>query len=331
MLRRVFLCGMAALALGAGAARAEMPKEINFGIVSTESTQNLKTEWEPFLADMSKATGMKINGFYATDYAGVIEAMRFNKVQVAWYGNASAIQAVDRSQGEVFAQKTYADGSKGYYSILIANTSSNLNSIQDVINQPGKLKLGNGDPNSTSGFLMPGYYAFAKNGIDVHKHFTVVLNSNHEANLMAVATGQVDVATNNTEDLAKFQRSQPDKAKMIREIWRSPLIPSDPLVWRTDLDSQAKEKIKAFLLAYGQSGPNQAHEKQILDALGGWGGFIASTNDQLLPVRQVSLFKDRMKIEADASLSEDDKKKQLAEIDAKLDDLSKKMAEIKTQ
>ena len=331
MLRRVFLCGMAALALGAGAARAEMPKEINFGIIATESSQNLKTQWEPFLADMEKAIGIKVNGFYATDYAGVVEAMRFDKVQIAWHGNASAIQAVDRADGEVFAQKTYADGTKGYYSILIANANGPLKSLQDVIDEPGKLKFGNGDPNSTSGFLMPGYYAWAKNGIDIRKHFAIVLNSNHGANLMAVATGQVDVATNNTEDLAKFQRENPDKAKLVREIWRSPLIPADPFVWRTDLDPQAKEKIKAFLLAYGQPGPNQAHEKQVLDALGGWGGFVASSNDQLLPVRQVSLFKDRMKIEQDATLSEDDKKKQIAEIDAKLDDLSKKMAEIKTQ
>jgi phosphonate transport system substrate-binding protein len=322
---------MAALALGATAARAEMPKEINFGIISTESTQNLKTQWEPFLADMEKATGMKVKAFYATDYAGVIEAMRFNKVQVAWYGNASAVQAVDRANGEVFAQKIYADGSRGYYSILIANTNSNIKSIQDVINQPGKLALGNGDPNSTSGFLMPGYYAFAKNNIDVRTFFKSAVNANHETNLMAVANGQVDVATNNTEDLAKFQRANPDKAKLVREIWRSPLIPADPLVWRTDLDPQAKEKLKAFLLTYGQAGPNQAHEKQVLDALGQWGGFVASDNNQLLPVRQVSLFKDRLKIEQDANLSESDKKQQLAAIDAKLDELSKKMAEVKTQ
>jgi phosphonate transport system substrate-binding protein len=322
---------MAALALGATAAKAETPKEINFGIISTESTQNLKTQWEPFLADMEKATGLKVNAFYATDYAGVIEAMRFNKVQVAWYGNASAIQAVDRADGEVFAQKIYADGSRGYYSILIANSNSNIKSMQDVIDQPGKLTLGNGDPNSTSGFLMPGYYAFAKNNIDVRTFFTRSVNSNHETNLMAVANGQVDIATNNTEDLAKFQRANPEKAKLVREIWRSPLIPADPLVWRSDLDPQAKEKLKTFLFAYGQSGPNQAHEKQVLDALGEWGGFLPSDNNQLLPVRQVSLFKDRMKIEGDTTLSDSEKKQQIAQIDAQLDELSKKMAEVKTQ
>ena len=55
---------------------------------------------------------MKVNGFYPSDYAGVIEAMRFNKVQLAWFGNASAIQAVDRADGEIFVQKTYSDGSQ---------------------------------------------------------------------------------------------------------------------------------------------------------------------------------------------------------------------------
>ena len=54
------------------------------------SASNLKKNWEPFIEAMSKAIGIKVNAFYASDYAGVIEAMRFNKVQVAWYGNKSA-------------------------------------------------------------------------------------------------------------------------------------------------------------------------------------------------------------------------------------------------
>ena len=89
-------------------AQAQNANEINFGIISTETTANLKSTWEPFLAAMAKGTGLKITGFYASDYAGVIEAQRFNKVQVAWYGNKSAMEAVDRSNGEVFAQSVDA-------------------------------------------------------------------------------------------------------------------------------------------------------------------------------------------------------------------------------
>jgi len=81
------------------AARAADSPEINFGIIATEGAQNLRAVWAPFLEDMQRAVGVKVNGFYPSDYAGVIEAMRFNKVQIAWYGNASAIQAVDRAEG----------------------------------------------------------------------------------------------------------------------------------------------------------------------------------------------------------------------------------------
>ena len=88
--------------------------EINFGIISTESSSNLKQVWQPFLDDMAKQTGLKINPFFASDYAGVIEAMRFKKVQIAWFGNKSAMEAVDRSEGEIFAKLIRVDGSEGY-------------------------------------------------------------------------------------------------------------------------------------------------------------------------------------------------------------------------
>ena len=70
-----------------------MAKEINFGVISTDSATAQKERWEPFFRDMEKQTGLTVKAFYATDYAGVIEAMRFNKVQVAWYGNKAAMEA----------------------------------------------------------------------------------------------------------------------------------------------------------------------------------------------------------------------------------------------
>src|SRR5271169_3946527 len=109
---RQFLTGTAiALTLTTSILSAHaQTSEINFGVISTEASLNQKKNWEPFVEAMSKATGLKINAFYATDYAGVIEAMRFNKVQVAWFGNASAVPAVDRAEGEVFAHATGVDG-----------------------------------------------------------------------------------------------------------------------------------------------------------------------------------------------------------------------------
>lgn len=297
-----------------GAAYAE---EVNFGIISTESQQNLKPKWEPFLADMKKETGLDVKPFFASDYAGVIEGMRFGKVQMAWYGNKSAMEAVDRADGEIFAQTVSVDGNPGYWSLILAPKDSKLNSVEDLLKCDKTLNFGLGDPNSTSGFLVPTTFVFAANKIDPKACFKTLTNANHETNAMAVANGQLDAAANNTENMALIEKNQPEAFKKIKIIWKSPLIPSDPLVWRKDLPQEAKDKIKNFILTYGtdKSKGDVAKEKAVLAGLQ-WAPFRASTNDQLLPIRVMELTKSKAKIEADANLSEADKKAKIEKIDA---------------
>lgn len=295
-------------------------KEINFGIISTESSQNLKSDWQPVLDDMAKKLGMKVNGFFASDYAGIIEGMRFNKVQVAWFGNKSAMEAVDRASGEVFAQMINADGTLGYYSHLIVHKDSPIKSLDDMLKQGKNLSFGNGDPNSTSGFLVPGYYVFSQNNIDPKTFFKVSRGANHESNALAVANKQVDVATNNSENLEKIKDKLPGKFNDIRVIWTSPLIPSDPLVIRKDMAEPLKGKVKEFFYNYGKG---SQQEKDNLYKLSKLSSFKLSTNSQLIPIRQLELFKDRNKIDADASLAAADKQSKLADIDRQLAALAK--------
>jgi phosphonate transport system substrate-binding protein len=305
-------------------AEAQAPKEINFGIISTESSQNLRQDWGVLLQDMEKAVGVKVNAFFAPDYAGVIEGMRFNKVQVAWFGNKSGMEAVDRASGEVFAQQIAEDGSPGYWSFLITHRDSPYNSIEDVKKHARNIALGFGDSNSTSGFLVPSYYAMALHGLDPKSSFKVMRQANHEANLMAVANRQVDVATNNNESFEKFERRNPDKAKQIKVIWKSPLIPSDPMIVRKDLDTKLKADIRAFFVGYGKD----AREKEALHKIG-IGGFKVSSNDQLLPIRQLELFKQKVALEKDERMPADEKRAKLEEIQRKLNELNTQMAALK--
>jgi phosphonate transport system substrate-binding protein len=297
------------LSLGAHA------QDINFGIISTESTQNLKQDWEPLIKDMQKQTGMKVTAFFAPDYAGIIEGMRFNKVHVAWLGNKSAMEAVDRASGEVFAQMVNADGSQGYYSHLIVHKDSPHNTLDDILKNGKSLSFGNGDPNSTSGFLVPGFYVFAKNQIDPRTHFRVSRSANHEANALAVANKQVDVATNNSENLEKVQNRYPEKFNDIKIVWTSPLIALDPLVMRKDIPAASKAKLKQFFYNYGKT---DVREKEVLMKISKLSGFKESTNAQLLPIRQLDLFSKRTKIESDPVISAAAKKAQLAVIDKQL-------------
>jgi phosphonate transport system substrate-binding protein len=325
MKRRSLFTGLAAatLVIAAPLTAAQDLKEINFGIISTESTQNLKQDWAPVLADMERRTGYKVNAFFAPDYAGIIEGMRFNKVQVAWFGNKSAMEAVDRAGGEVFAQMVNADGTQGYYSHLIVHRDSSLQSLDDVLKNAKNLSFGNGDPNSTSGFLVPSYYVFAVNRIDAKSAFRVVRTANHETNALAVANKQVDVATNNSENLEKIRQRFPDKFGELRVVWTSPLIPSDPLVIRADLPPVAKQKIREFFYTYGKN----EQEKDYLMKLSKISGFKESSNRQLIPIRQLELFRERTKIENDDKMAAAEKQARLAEIDRKLGELNQQLAQ----
>ncbi|MCX7275640.1 MAG: phosphate/phosphite/phosphonate ABC transporter substrate-binding protein, partial [Burkholderiales bacterium] len=240
--------------------------------------------------------------------------------QLAWYGNKSAMEAVDRSNGEVFAQVMYADGTFGYHGLLITHKDSPYRTVDDVLRQSKNINFGIGDPNSTSGFLVPTFYVFAQNNIDHRSAFKTVRNASHGANIQAVLARQVDVATNNTEDMTKLESSRPDLFAQLRVIWTSPLIPSDPFVWRKDLDPAVKAKLKSFVLGYAKTDPQ---EKAILKNIYSYGGFRDSNNDQLIPIRQLELFRDRRKAESDERMSADEKTRAIAEIDRKLAALKK--------
>ncbi|HFN7137047.1 TPA: phosphonate ABC transporter substrate-binding protein [Pseudomonas aeruginosa] len=305
----------------AGMAHADQPV-INFGIISTESSQNLKSIWEPFLKDMSQQTGYQVKAFFAPDYAGIIQGMRFDKVDIAWYGNKAAMEAVDRAHGEIFAQTVAASGAPGYWSLLIANKYSKIDSLEDMLANAKSLTFGNGDPNSTSGYLVPGYYVFAKNNVDPVKAFKRTLNSSHEVNALAVANKQVDVATFNTEGMERLELTQPEKARQLKVIWKSPLIPGDPLVWRNNLSDEQKNKLRDFFFKYGAN----AEQKKVLADLQ-WSKFQPSDDDQLLPIRQLELFKQRTDVANNANLGAEEKAAKLKALDEELAKLEKRMAE----
>lgn len=291
----------------------EQEKALNFGIISTESQQNLKPQWTPFLQDMEKKLGVKVNAFFAPDYAGIIRGC----ASIKWISHGTAICRRWKrwiAPMAVFAQTVAADGSPGYWSVLIVNKDSPINNLNDLLAKRKDLTFGNGDPNSTSGFLVPGYYVFAKNNISA-SDFKRTVNAGHETNALAVANKQVDVATNNTENLDKLKTSAPEKLKELKVIWKSPLIPCDPIVWRKNLSETTKDKIYDFFMNYGKT----PEEKAVLERTG-WAPFRASSDLQLVPIRQLALFKEMQGVKSNKGLNEQDKLAKTTEIQAQLDD-----------
>ena len=227
------------------------------------------------------------------------------------------------SGGEVFVQTSKADGTQGYYSHIITHVDNkDINSLKDIFKCDKSLNFGIGDPNSTSGFLVPSYYVFAENNVNPKECLKTVRNANHETNLMTTANKQVDIAANNSEQIGRSKLKVPKSAEKIKVIWTSPLIPSDPMVYRKDMSKELKSQIKAFFLGYGRLGDTASARKVLAGISDGQGLFMESNNTQLYPVRQLALFKNKLKIENNTEIGSADKDTMLSAINKKLSDLT---------
>jgi phosphonate transport system substrate-binding protein len=216
----------------------------------------------------------------------VIEAMRFNQVQAGWFSALPALEATRRANAQVLGRVIDSGGADSYTSVLIVKKGSGI-TLDDVLKCGKRYSMGMGDPKSTTGTLAPMSYLFTPHQIEPAKCFKVVRSARHEANTASVANGVVDVATNNSVGLTFFARQQPEQARNIEVIWRSPPLPESSIIARKDLDPAIREKMRQFFLTYGVGdGPEAERQREVLKGLA-YGGFRAADDSYLDPIREM--------------------------------------------
>ena len=296
--RLVALGAIAALAASCGKGGASagggfgtQAKPIAFAIISAETADNLRPLWTPMLEDLRHDTGVVMKPFFAFNYSLSIEAMRAHKVQAAWFPALSSLEAARRAGGQV-VDRAVNDQGGSYRSVLIVRKGSGI-TLDQVLACGRKLTFGLGDAKSTSGTLAPLAFLFTPKGIDPATCFRQVRSSSHQVNLLAVANGVLDVATNNTVGLLFAKREPPFVADKVETIWTSPDLPEAAIVVHpADLDPATVTKIADFFAGYGKApGPDQARRRRILAQLT-YTGFAKADNGYLLPVRQMEASND---------------------------------------
>lgn len=287
-------CSKAPSGAGGGAASGygTEAKPISFAIISAESANNLGPLWTPLLDDLRHDTGVVMKPFFASNYSLSIEAMRAHKVQAAWFPVLSSLEAARRAGGRVVDKAMNQGGGGSYQSVLIVRKGSGI-TLDQVLACGRRLTFGLGDAKSTSGTLAPLAFLFTPKGIDPATCFKQVRSASHQANLLAVANGVLQVATNNTVGLTFARRENPDVADKVETIWTSPDLPEAAIVVRPDdLDPAVVTKIQDFFASYGRTpGPDQARRREILTKMT-YSGFEKADNGYLLPVRQMEASND---------------------------------------
>lgn len=75
------------------APQADWPKELNFGVIPVESSDNVTERFGNLAKYLEKQLGIPVKLQTATDYAGVIAAMQFKHIDLAYFGPKSYVEA----------------------------------------------------------------------------------------------------------------------------------------------------------------------------------------------------------------------------------------------
>ena len=244
---------LAATTALAGSVQAQEIAEFNIGILGGENAQDRLNSNECYRAAIETALGVPVKVFTPADYDGVIQGLLGGTLDMAWLG-ASAfakIHLTDASAVDLALTKQNVDGSTGYYSIAFARKDSGITSLDDA---KGK-SFAFAEPNSTSGYLVPAAELIATYGTLENYFSEVKFSGGHEQTIVGVANGDFEAGVSWADGLGNWEdgytsgafRKAADAGLVdmndLVELWKSKMIPEGPMVVRSALPQDVKDKV----------------------------------------------------------------------------------------
>jgi len=240
MKRRTFLLGCAAAGLSAGLAHAQTtnPSKLRVALLPDENASTLIQNAQPLKTYLENTLKKDIELVVTTDYSSMIEAMRFGRIEVAYFGPLSYVLAKSKAPGiEPFAVGV-SKGSPTYKSVIIAPADGPVKTIADI---KGKT-MGYGDVASTSSHLIPRAY-LARNGLFGDKDYKFAHLGAHDAVARAVLAGQVQAGGLSQEIFNALVAKGAIDGKKLVVLAESDPIPNYPMVMQGNLAPELKVQI----------------------------------------------------------------------------------------
>ncbi len=253
---------LAAFAIAAGAASplaalAQPAGVLRVSAIPDESPTELQRKFKPLGDYLKQETGLEVQFVPVTDYAAVVEGLATNKLDLAWLGGFTYVQARLRTNGGVVPIVQRAEDAK-FTSRFIVPVNSPAKTLADL---KGKT-FAFGAPSSTSGSLMPRFYLLQA-GIDPERDFkSVAFSGAHDATVAFVAAGRAEAGVLNASVMDKLLESHNANAEKVRVLAITPPYYDYNWTVRPGLDAALTKKLSdAFL----KLDPTKPAMKEIMD------------------------------------------------------------------
>jgi phosphonate transport system substrate-binding protein len=275
---------LAVLVLSAAPPLVAQTQKLRFGVGPLQPTPaETKKAFEPFFADLAKKLNREYDLVATTDWAGISVALANEQVDLAWMGPWGYVLANNDSGVTAIATAKY-DGKPIYHAIVVCKPGSGIKAWpQDAKGR----RVSFADVGSTSGWLIPTAW-FRTKGIDPKEYFQYSDGATHAANEIAVASGQVDCATDFDRNRnAMLESGRLDKTAT-EIVWQSDPLPNDAIAVRRGFDPALAQRIQHMVV-----GISEGEAKSLLP--NHYTGFVVATHASYKMIEDAGTLVGRIK------------------------------------
>ena len=271
-------------AAGIGIGRAQS-KKLRFGVGPLlPNPEDTKKAYMPLFTHLAKQLGAEFDLVATTDWAGMAVAMGSGQLDLAWMGPWGYIIANNSTGCKAVATVKY-DEKPTYLAIVIARPDL---TVENFPNDSKGMSISFADVGSTSGWLIPTYYAKEVWKIDPKAFWKYTEGATHAANEIAVSARQVDMATDFDRNRTAMVESGKVKADSNKIVWTSAPLPNDAIVLPKDAPAEMAQRVQKILTAI-----TQEQAKTLLP--NHYTGFIASSHDYYAPIEKAGIAVGKIK------------------------------------
>ena len=285
--RRKFIAGAAGVASAAALSPAvgQSRKTLRFAVGPLLATsEDTKKAFGPVFAHVAKELGVDFELAVTTDWAGMAVAMASGNLDLAWMGPWGYIIANNSTDCQAIATVKY-DDKPIYYSIVVGRPDLKVAKFpQDTKG----MSISFAEIGSTSGWLIPTWYAKEVWKIDPKTYWKYTEGASHPANEIAVQAGQTDLATDYDRNRNAMISAGRIKAESTRIYWTSDPLPNDAIAVPKGASKEFSDRVQKILTAIT---PEQA--KTILPPR--YSGFVAATHKSYDMIEKAGLAVGKIK------------------------------------
>ncbi|WP_078544036.1 phosphate/phosphite/phosphonate ABC transporter substrate-binding protein [Litchfieldia alkalitelluris] len=260
----------------------EEAEDFTIGVIPSQTEGSMEAAMEELQTILTEKLGRTVKVDVYPDYNGVVEAMNYDKIDMAYFGPLTYVVAHANSGAKAIITQLI-DGEPFYHSYIITHVDSPWTSLEELLTETEEVDFAFGDINSTSGSLIPSI-ELQDRGVfvseDEHEFKTVRYTGSHDATALSIQNKQVTAGAIDSAIYNQLVESGKIDGEQIKIIWQSEPLFQYPWAVHADTDDETIEKLQAAFLGI--------KDPVVLDAFGA-SGFIEATDKDYESIRDAAI------------------------------------------